>query len=112
MGPRRRDSAERAYESMSGRGYSKDDVNLLMSDETRRRHFPPQEHRDSDLGSKALEGAGAGAAIGGAVGGVLAAIAVVASVAIPGGDCSSPDRSRPHWRGPARVARRADSSAR
>ena len=31
---RDRDSAERAYQSLTDRGYSKDDVNLVMSDET------------------------------------------------------------------------------
>ena len=36
---RDRDSAERAYQSLTDRGYSKDDVNLVMSDETRKRHF-------------------------------------------------------------------------
>ena len=30
-----RASAERAYSSVSDRGYSKDDVNLMMSDSTR-----------------------------------------------------------------------------
>ncbi len=36
---RDRDSAERAYQSISDRGYSRDDVNLVMSDDTRKRHF-------------------------------------------------------------------------
>ena len=36
---RDRDSAERAYNSVTTRGYSNDDVNLLMSDETRNKHF-------------------------------------------------------------------------
>ena len=36
---RDRDSAEGAYRSMHERGYSRDDVNLLMSEETRDRHF-------------------------------------------------------------------------
>ena len=34
-----RASAEAAYGTASARGYSKDDVNLVMSDETRTRHF-------------------------------------------------------------------------
>ena len=34
-----RASAERAYQSASSRGYGKDDINLVMSDETRKRHF-------------------------------------------------------------------------
>jgi hypothetical protein len=36
---RDRDSAERAYQSVSDRGYSREDVNLVMSDETRKQHF-------------------------------------------------------------------------
>ena len=82
---RDRDSAERAYGSLSSRGYSKDDVNLLMSDETRKTHFSSDDAADTELGSKALEGAGAGAAIGGTTGAVLAAIAAIGtSVILPG----------------------------
>lgn len=82
---RDRDSAERAYGSLSTRGYSKDDVNLLMSDETRKTHFAGDDAPDTELGSKALEGAGAGAAIGGTTGAVLAAIAAIGtSVVLPG----------------------------
>ena len=81
---RDRESAERAYGSLSSRGYSKDDVSLMMSEDTRNRHFG-EGTGDTDLGDKALEGAGAGAAIGGTVGAVLAAIAAIGtSVALPG----------------------------
>ena len=82
---RDRESAERAYSSLSTRGYSKDDVNLLMSDETRKTHFAGSSAGDTELGDKALEGAGVGSAIGGTVGAVLAAIAAIGtSVALPG----------------------------
>ncbi|HEV2764736.1 MAG TPA: CsbD family protein [Pyrinomonadaceae bacterium] len=81
---RNRESAERAYRSLSDRGYSKDDVNLLMSDKTRDEWFK-DDRRDTDLGDKALEGAGVGSAIGGTVGAVLAAIAAIGtSVVLPG----------------------------
>ena len=36
---RDRESAERAYQSASSRGYTTDDINLAMSEETRKRHF-------------------------------------------------------------------------
>lgn len=81
---RDRESAERAYNSLHSRGYSQDDVNLMMSDETRKRHFENSD-QDTDLGNKALEGAGTGSAIGGTTGAILGAIAAIGtSVAIPG----------------------------
>ncbi|HEY0082193.1 MAG TPA: hypothetical protein VGB61_05330 [Pyrinomonadaceae bacterium] len=81
---RDRESAERAYGSLTSRGYSKDDVNLIMSDDTRKKHFSGED-KDSDLGDKAWEDAGKGAAIGSGVGATLAAIAAIGTtVALPG----------------------------
>ena len=81
-----RHSAERAYNSMLSRGYSEKDINLMMSDETRKRYFDKDSRTtDTELGSKAMEKAGVGGAIGGTVGVILAAIAAVGtSIAIPG----------------------------
>jgi len=81
---RDRDSAEQAYQSLTDRGYSKDDVNVVMSDETRTRHFSGSD-ADSELGNKAAEGAGVGGAIGGTVGAIAAAIAAIGtSLVVPG----------------------------
>lgn len=81
---RDRDSAEGAYRSLTDRGYTKDDVNLVMSDETRKKHFGV-DNRETELGNKALKGAGTGAAIGGTVGATLAAIAAIGTtLALPG----------------------------
>lgn len=79
---RDRESCERAYSCLTGRGYTKDDVTLLMSDEARRRHFG--EGRDTELGSKAAEGAGVGAVVGGGVGAILAGLAAAGVIALPG----------------------------
>jgi len=81
-----RDSAERAYRSISDRGYTHEDVNLVMSDETRKRHFNGSiSGRDTELGNKAAEGAGIGGAIGGSLGAIAAAIAAVGTtIALPG----------------------------
>ena len=77
-----RESAEGAYRSLSSRGYGKDDVNLLMSDDTRKKYFTDS---DTELGTKAWEDAGKGAAIGGGVGATLAAIAAIGTtLALPG----------------------------
>ena len=79
---RDRESAERAYNSLNSRGYSNDDVNLIMSDETRKKHFADQ---DTELGTKAWEDAGKGAAIGGGVGATLGALAAIGTtLALPG----------------------------
>jgi hypothetical protein len=79
-----RDSAERAYRALESRGYTKDDINILMSDETRKRHFS-QEGPKTELGSKAMEGAGKGSAIGGTLGAIVGAVAAIGtSVLIPG----------------------------
>ncbi|HEX8291089.1 MAG TPA: hypothetical protein VF570_05010 [Pyrinomonadaceae bacterium] len=81
---RDRESAERAYGSVTSRGYGNDDVNLLMSDKARDTHFT-SEGKETELGNKALEGAGTGAAIGGTVGATLAAIAAIGTtLALPG----------------------------
>src|ERR1044072_4819328 len=79
-----RESADRAYGSMVDRGYGQDDINLVMSDETRKKHFTVDD-RETELGNKALKGAGTGAAVGGAVGATLAAIAAIGTtLALPG----------------------------
>jgi hypothetical protein len=82
---RDRESAERAYNSISSRGYTNDDVNLLMSDEARKRYFSDTDATNTGLGDKAWEGAGIGSAIGGTVGAALAAIAAIGtSLVLPG----------------------------
>ena len=79
---RDRESAESAYRSLTDRGYTRDDVNVIMSDDTRKKHFADD---DSELGSKALEGMGVGGAVGGTVGALLAAIAAIGTnVLLPG----------------------------
>jgi hypothetical protein len=80
---RDRDSAERAYGTLGSRGYGRDDVSLLMSDETRKRHFDNPEARRTDLGTKAAEGMGVGAVAGGGIGAVLAGLAA-SGIAVPG----------------------------
>ena len=79
-----RESAERAYQSLAERGYQDADVNVVMSDETRQRHFSPIGVQ-TEFGTKAAEGAGIGGAIGGALGAIAAAVAAAgSSLLIPG----------------------------
>jgi hypothetical protein len=82
-----RDSAERAWQSISDRGYTREDVDVVMSDETRQRHFARRTdvEPETELGNKAAEGAGIGGAIGGSLGAIAAAVAAVGtSIALPG----------------------------
>jgi len=77
-----RESTENAFTKLQERGYSNGDINLIMSDETRDKHF---SKGDTEIGTKAMEGAGAGSAIGGVIGAGLGLIAAVGtSLAIPG----------------------------
>lgn len=77
-----RESTESAYRSMRDRGYSDDDINVIMSDETRNKHYADG---DSELGNKAAEGTGVGGAIGGALGALIGGIAAIGTnVILPG----------------------------
>ena len=80
---RDRQSAESAFNSINARGYAPDDVNVLMSDDTRKKYFTDDD--DSELADRAMKGAGVGGAIGVTLGAVIAAVAAVGtSIAIPG----------------------------
>jgi len=81
------ESASRAYEGLTTKhGYKADDINVVMSEDTRRRHFGDvTPGTELSHGTKAAEGLGKGAAIGGGIGAALAAVfAVGSSVVIPG----------------------------
>lgn len=79
-----RESTEHAYNALHERGYTKDDINLVMSDETRKKHFSG-DVKETEIGTKAAEGAGKGSAIGGTVGAIVGVIAAIGtSLVIPG----------------------------
>ena len=74
-----RAAAEAAVDAIIKRGYTRDDISVLMSDSTKNKEFAVQTR------SHAADGLGVGSAIGGTVGAVLAAIAAVGTaIAIPG----------------------------
>ncbi len=80
-----RDSAERAYQALIARGYSNEEANVIMSDETRNRFYPEGSEHTSALADKTLEDAGKGAAIGGTLGAIIAGIAAIGtSIVLPG----------------------------
>lgn len=72
-------AAEAAVDAILKRGYTRDDISVLMSDATKNKEFA------IETGTRAGEGAGIGGALGGTVGAVLAAIAAVGTnVMLPG----------------------------
>jgi hypothetical protein len=74
-----RAAAEAAVDAIIKRGYTRDDISVLMSDATKNKEFAVQTR------SHAADGLGIGGAIGGTVGAVLAAIVAVATaITIPG----------------------------
>lgn len=80
---RDRQNAEQAYNALSARGYTQDEISLLMNEETRKNYFTQDGVKEID--NKAWEGAGIGSAIGGALGAIVGAlVAVGTSVALPG----------------------------
>lgn len=82
---RDRESTENAYNALQERGYSKDEINLLMSNKTRKSHYDDDESNSTELGTKAAEHAGKGSAIGGTIGAIVGVVAAIGtSVAIPG----------------------------
>ena len=79
-----RKSAETAYNELHDRGYSNDEIDLIMSDETRKKNFS-DDAEETEIGTKAAEGAGKGSAIGGTVGAIAGVIAALGtSLVIPG----------------------------
>lgn len=81
-----RESTDRAYSSLRDRGYTDEEINLMMSDQTRDTWFKDDDAAaETELGSKALEGAGAGSAIGGTLGAIIGGIAAIGTnVLLPG----------------------------
>lgn len=81
---RDRESTENAYNTLQERGYSKDDINLVMTDETRKKYFSGAA-KETEIGTKAAEGAGKGSAIGSTIGAIVGVIAAIGTtLAIPG----------------------------
>ncbi|MFL6229627.1 MAG: general stress protein, partial [Pyrinomonadaceae bacterium] len=63
-----RAAAEAAVDALLKRGYTREEVSVLMSDATRTKEFAIES------GTRAADGAGIGGAVGGTIGAVLAAI--------------------------------------
>ena len=76
--------ADGAYEALMNKGYTREDISVVMSDVTHKGHFLKIEDESVET-SHALEDAGKGALLGGTAGAIVSAIAAIGSnLALPG----------------------------
>jgi hypothetical protein len=78
------ESAELGYQIVSERGYGTGDINVVMSDDTRKRYFSGDRQIDTEMGSKAAEGGELGSPIGGTIGTIIPVVVAAGLLAIPG----------------------------
>ena len=78
------ESIERAYQSAVQRGYDIGDINVVMSDDTRKRYFSDDREIKTELGSKAAEGGELGGPTGGRIAIIIPVLAAGAVLALPG----------------------------
>lgn len=77
-------SADAAYKAALDRGYTKDEINVIMTDKTKQKYFSSTAIK-TEMGDKSMEGLAIGGALGGTVVGVLGAIvALSTTIVIPG----------------------------
>lgn len=83
---RNREALDNTVSGLRERGYTDDDLHVVMSDDARKKYYDRDvDTVEIDEGSKAMEGAGAGAALGGTAGGILGALAGIGgAVILPG----------------------------
>lgn len=78
-------SAENVYNDLLKKGYKKEDITLVMTEEVQKKYFSNEATSANVAGSKTLEGMGVGGAVGGTVGAIAAALAAAGtSLIIPG----------------------------
>lgn len=77
-------SAETSYQAALKRGYKPDEINVLMSDDSRKKYYGSTVAK-TETGDKSMEGLALGGALGGTVVGVLAAVvALSTTIVVPG----------------------------
>jgi len=77
---RSRYDAQCSHEWLLTRGYTAQEINVLMSDATRTAYLADEKRGRQDAGNMAMAGVATGGAVGTAVGATLGAIATVGSI--------------------------------
>ena len=79
------DSVERAYEAAVDLGYEIGDVNIVMSEDTRRQYYADENAEHTEIGKKSAEGGELGGPAGGRIGLAIPVVAAIgAALVIPG----------------------------
>lgn len=79
------ESAERAYRSASQAGYSTEDINVVMSEDTKERYYGKHVVLETEVGHKISEGAAVGGVTGATIGAIAAAVvAIGTTLVLPG----------------------------
>jgi hypothetical protein len=80
------ENAEQAVATLERRGFGKDQISVLMSDEMRRQYLGDGTERiEIEKGTKAVAGLGTGGAIGGVLGAIVGAVAAAGTtLLVPG----------------------------
>jgi hypothetical protein len=79
--------ADRVYSNLLSKGYTREDITVVMTDQTHQGHseIASEEHSEHIESTHALDDAGRGALLGGTAGAIVSAIAVIGSnLALPG----------------------------
>lgn len=82
-----RATTERAVDDLVAAGFSRDDISVVMSDETRSRHF--HDHDDVH-GAHVAQGAAGGGAIGGTIGAIAGGILLSTAAVVATGGLAAP----------------------
>src|SRR3989304_7663082 len=77
------EGVELAYEVVSQRGYGTSDINVVMSDDTRRRYFSDDRQINIGLARKGEEGGELGGPMGGTIGTIIPALIAAGGVGAP-----------------------------
>ena len=77
-----KESTENAYRLASQAGYSDNEINVVMSEETRERYYGKNATLETEVGNKLAEGAAVGGTIGGTIGAIAAGIAAIGTTLI------------------------------
>lgn len=77
------ESIDRAYKSLIARGYTDNDINIVMLDQTRDNHFANSESL-TELGNKVLAGTGTGSPIDGTIWAMIGGVGAIGTNAFPG----------------------------